>query len=130
MGVDLKRPGVETCHLENLSKEEITQYIHHRLAIAGCSDFTIFLEEVIHEICHFSGGTPRLINKICEAALLNGCLSNEKRITLPLIKEALYELYYDEIAKSPFQHEQACDTTISADTFADTKVKRFKHVMN
>ena len=78
-------------HLEPLTKEETTQYIEHRLRVAGA------LGEVIDagakkEVFRLSGGVPRLVNVICDRALL-GAYSQESRvITKRLIRRAAAEV--------------------------------------
>ncbi len=78
-------------HLEPLTREESAQYVEHRLRVAGA------LGEIIDsaakkEVFHLSQGVPRLINVICDRALL-GAYSQESRIiTRRLIKRAAAEV--------------------------------------
>jgi len=78
-------------HLEPLTREETAQYVEHRLRVAGA------LGEVIDsaakkEVFRISAGVPRLINVICDRALL-GAYSQESRIvTRRLIKRAAAEV--------------------------------------
>jgi general secretion pathway protein A len=86
-------------HLEPLTREESAQYVEHRLRIAGA------LGEVIDnaakkEVFRLSQGVPRLINVICDRALL-GAYSQESRIiTKRLIKRAAAEVA-GELDRSP-----------------------------
>ena len=86
-------------HLEPLTREESAQYVEHRLRVAGA------LGEVIDsaakkEVFRLSQGVPRLINVICDRALL-GAYSQEYRIiTKRLIKRAAAEVA-GEIDRSP-----------------------------
>ena len=86
-------------HLEPLTREESAQYVEHRLRVAGA------LGEVIDnaakkEVFRLSQGVPRLINVICDRALL-GAYSQESRIiTKQLIKRAAAEVA-GEIDRSP-----------------------------
>jgi type II secretory pathway predicted ATPase ExeA len=52
-----------------LTEDETRQYISHRLNVAGC-DRDLFTVEAVQEIFRFSGGIPRLINVVCDQALL------------------------------------------------------------
>ena len=52
-----------------LTEAETKDYISHRLKVAGC-DRDIFSIEAVQEVFHFSGGIPRLINIVCDLALL------------------------------------------------------------
>lgn len=79
---------INACHLGALSSNEVRDYIHHRLAVAGTSDLTIFPDDLIAQISRLSGGIPRIINTICDLLLLQGC--SEKKKTLdPLMLERI-----------------------------------------
>jgi len=58
-------------HLAPLKLNEVEEYVAHRLAVAGCRR-PLFARGVIKQLYNFSGGVPRLINVICDRALL-GC---------------------------------------------------------
>lgn len=80
------------CHLRPLRSEEIEDYILHRLRVAGNEDAVTFEPGVIQEIYRFSGGIPRLINVVCEWALL-GCFSEGiTRVTLEDIRDITEEM--------------------------------------
>jgi general secretion pathway protein A len=80
-----------TYHIEPLSETEASQYIKHRLKIAGATR-EIFAQDAIREISSFSNGYPRLINIICDHALLTGYASDLKSIDKKVIKECEREL--------------------------------------
>ena len=94
-------------YLKRLPYEDIPKYIHHRLATAGCADVTIFPEDVLSEIGHFSGGIPRLINMICDAVLLYGYFSEKKVVTMSLFKEVAADLFNNRNAEDSYQYETA-----------------------
>lgn len=56
-------------NLEGLSKEEGRSYIHEKLKGAGCHQ-TVFEDAAIEAILNAADGTPRIINKLCNASLL------------------------------------------------------------
>jgi general secretion pathway protein A len=60
------------CHLSGLSLQEVTDYIAYRVKVAGAENQNIFNTESIAAIYKHSGGIPRLINVICDAALVYG----------------------------------------------------------
>jgi general secretion pathway protein A len=105
--LDCKDTIAEPYYLKNLPDEDIPQYIHHRLATAGCTDFTVFPEDVLREICHFSRGIPRLINMICDALLLYGYFSEKKVVTMSLFKEVIADLFNNGKAEDSYQYETA-----------------------
>lgn len=93
-GINLKTDGVTWYHLGLLSPEEVSRYIRRRLSVAGSRSSSIFSEDAISEIAKASGGTPRLINMICDTALLDGYFMEEKVITREIVREVLDELLY------------------------------------
>lgn len=58
-------------HLTPLSRDEVKQYVRFRLEQSG-GDTELFSEEALHAVHEFSGGIPRVINTICELALVYG----------------------------------------------------------
>lgn len=66
-------------HLKNLSEEEVKKYILHRLKVAG-SNVQVFADNAFGRIYHGSHGTPRLINQICEYALVYAYSMDKKVI--------------------------------------------------
>ena len=63
-----------TYHLRALEKEETKDYILHRLITAGWNKNPNFSEEIFDDIYQFTGGTPRIINNLCDRLLLYGFL--------------------------------------------------------
>lgn len=60
---------VTTCALDALTPDEVVEYIRHRLRLAG-TDRSIFTADAIGDIASSSGGAPRVINTICDRALV------------------------------------------------------------
>ncbi|HNX91355.1 MAG TPA: AAA family ATPase, partial [Candidatus Omnitrophota bacterium] len=68
-------------HLNALSPDEVKEYIAHRLRIAG-SGYNIFFEDAALDlVAGYSKGIPRVINTICDKALLMGYACNTNRLT-------------------------------------------------
>jgi general secretion pathway protein A len=65
--------------IQPLSESEMVQYMGHRLRVAG-SEAQLFTSDAIHEIYRFSLGFPRLINILCDHALLTGYVQGLKTI--------------------------------------------------
>ena len=79
-------------HLDPLTENEVREYIHHRIKVAGHQG-NIFGEGAIDEIFSFSKGYPRLINIICDHALLSGYVNGVKTIKdAEIIKECSDEI--------------------------------------
>jgi len=90
------------CRVEPLSEAETTEYIRHRLRIAG-TDRELFSQAAVREIQRFSRGYPRLINNLCDHALLTGYVRQLRKITPSLIKECSEEMLLpgEHIESSP-----------------------------
>jgi len=86
-----QRIGIN-CRLLPLSRDEITEYIRFRLQAAGCPDLRLFSREAEDQIYHFSRGIPRLVNVVCDNALVIGYALGKKRIGADVITEAAADL--------------------------------------
>ncbi len=82
-------------HITPLEKDEIMDYINHRLNIAGSNGSIEFTDEAIKIIADFSAGTPRLINIICDRALLAGFVLETNTIDFNIINRCVEELKPD-----------------------------------
>ena len=74
-----------------LSADEVEEYIRHRLLVAGATK-QIFKLDAINRVYHYSKGYPRLINVICDRALMTGYSSGETMITAGMVDECAQEL--------------------------------------
>jgi len=73
--------------LKPLSEEEVASYVRHRLEIAGGSS-DIFDEDALHEVHSVTGGTPRLINALCDETLLLAYGQDKRRVDRELVRQA------------------------------------------
>ena len=64
---------------------EVDHYIRHRLEIVGYSGPEIFTREAVEAIWQYSGGTPRLINILCDNTLAIACLAARKKVSAYMI---------------------------------------------
>lgn len=85
------------CRLLPLSRDEITEYLQYRLQAAGGPDLKLFTREAEDQIYHFSRGVPRLVNVVCDNALVIGYALGKKRLGADIIKEAAADLLPVEI---------------------------------
>jgi general secretion pathway protein A len=81
-------------HLNRFTLDETRQYILFRLRHAGARHLNIFSEEAIALIHEVSQGTPRLINIICDHALLTGFAESKPVIGVDLIRESVDDLHF------------------------------------
>ena len=91
-------------HISPLEQGEIRNYINHRLSVAGSNGKIEFTDEAIRAISEFSAGTPRLINTLCDRALLAGFVSETDTIDIPIINRCIGELHSHLIGEN-LQHE-------------------------
>ncbi|HYD49260.1 MAG TPA: AAA family ATPase [Terriglobales bacterium] len=80
------------CRLLPLSRDEITEYLQFRLQAGGCPDLKLFSREAEDRVYHFSRGVPRLVNVVCDNALVIGYALGKKRIGADIIDEAAADL--------------------------------------
>lgn len=81
-------------HIRALSEQEQSEYIRHRLSIAGASNRTLFSPETLPLIYKYTGGVPRLINTLCETTLACAFADNLPEITLKVVEVAAKELQW------------------------------------
>ncbi|MFH1847628.1 MAG: AAA family ATPase [Candidatus Omnitrophota bacterium] len=79
-------------HILPIDKDEVAEYINHRLEIAGSDGHIRFMQDAIDEVYSFSLGIPRLINMACDKALLFGYVLERKEITGDLVRKSADEL--------------------------------------
>ncbi len=79
-------------HLLPLGQEDIYSYIQHRTNIAGGGKTVFFTEKALERIVRLSRGIPRLINVICDRALLGAYSENKHRVTAQILEQAAAEV--------------------------------------
>jgi len=79
-------------HLLPISREETAGYLRHRLAVAGGGESVRFEDEAIDAVHEYSGGTPRLVNSICDKSLLAGYVEQTAVIGAHLVRMAVRDL--------------------------------------
>ena len=99
-----------------LSESETGAYVRYRLKTAGAQS-SVFDSDALHEIHLFSRGYPRLINIICDHALLTGYVKGIRQITSDIISECALEL---EIRPSQAKKAQSERTENSAPALENT----------
>jgi general secretion pathway protein A len=87
----LKQRVAVKIRLKEFSEKDTTDYIKHRLNVAGCQR-DIFSEEAINLVYQATNGIPRLINAVCDNALLEGYLAKANIIDGSTIKTVAVDL--------------------------------------
>jgi len=95
-------------HLTPLSREDTDHYIQHRLEVAGSDSRQIFAADTFPLIFRYTGGVPRLINTLCDTALMAAFTQERDHVTADDIKAAVGELrwheYLERSARLPALH--------------------------
>src|SRR5262245_50627015 len=79
-------------HLSPLSGAETAGYVRHRLGVAGATA-DLFTNSALNEVHRLSRGIPRVINVLCDRALLGAYTQNEHRVSATLVREGAGEVY-------------------------------------
>lgn len=93
-------------HLTPLSYPETRRYISHRLEVAG-SKRPIFTDMAIGAVQLFSGGVPRVVNSICDMALVYGLADNTTDIDIDLVLRVIGDRQASGV--SPFVRDERAD---------------------
>ncbi len=90
----LKQRIALRCQLDPLQEPETKGYIVRRLQRAGANShaITLFPDETIAAVYHFSRGIPRLINAICENALIASFAQRSSSVTVGIVQEVARDL--------------------------------------
>ncbi len=90
-------------HLQTLSEAETQAYIQHRLEVAGAGDRELFAPDTFAEIFRYCGGVPRLINTLCDTAMMSAFTADRGVVTREDIASAVQELQWLEYGARPHQ---------------------------
>jgi general secretion pathway protein A len=80
------------CEIKPLRADEVSAYIRARLKTAGATRLDLFTPEAVALIYRASEGIPRLINNICDNALLTGFAMSTQQITPEIVAEVVESL--------------------------------------
>jgi len=85
-------------HLTALGEEDTANYIRHRLEVAGAGGREIFEPDTFAVIFRYTGGTPRLINTLCDTALLAAFTQDRATVSIEDLRSAVGELQWVEFS--------------------------------
>lgn len=89
--------------LKPLTRHETAAYVAHRLTIAGGGSAVTFTAKALDAVHRYSGGIPRLINLICDRALLGGYSARATRIVPAMVSAAARSLDLEAPRSSVFE---------------------------
>jgi len=85
-------------HLSPLSLAETGEYVRHRVVVAGGEGKVGFTADALASVHRFSGGVPRLVNLVCDRALLAGYVKGSRTITAQMVRQGAEEVAGDRPA--------------------------------
>jgi general secretion pathway protein A len=89
------------CRLQRLDEAEVGPFIDYRLNVVGYKRHQLFTPDAVHDIAYYSQGFPRLINILCDNALLIAYATSQKRVTGAIIDEAAHDLGFERRGGGP-----------------------------
>ena len=98
-------------HIAALSKRETHEYIAHRLKIAGAGRRKIFDAEALRLVFRYTGGVPRLINILCDSAMLCAFADEKNHVDQELLEAAVDELQWVPYVERLRERERILDNT-------------------
>jgi general secretion pathway protein A len=84
--------------LRALTRDEVREYLEHRLSVAGLADPRIFRPSAVRALARRSRGIPRLVNALADRALLAGYTEGRREIDARLVRRAARELPATELS--------------------------------
>jgi general secretion pathway protein A len=104
--VQLKQRVRLRFHLTALSEPDTIAYVRHRLRVAGAGDRELFEPETFPVIFRYTGGIPRLVNTLCDTALLAAFAQDRSTVSTEDMQAAVNELQWVEYAARTHSHLQ------------------------
>jgi general secretion pathway protein A len=106
----LKQRIAVRCKTGALTVNETHEYIQVRLNIAGASGKSIFSPDAINAVHAYSRGIPRVMNLLCEHALINAYAGNIHVVPARLVNEIAREFQFDQEAHAPSIQSRTTET--------------------
>lgn len=91
------------CKIGPLNSAETPGYIQRRLHLAGAQDESVFLPDAMDALHSYSCGIPRVINILCEHALINAYTDQIRPVTPKIVNEVAREFQFDKMASLDVQ---------------------------
>jgi type II secretory pathway predicted ATPase ExeA len=114
----LKQRITLRCKTAPLTKEQTHAYIAERLRIAGTTGEQIFSPEAMDTVHMYSLGIPRVVNLLCEHALINTYVEQERVVSPKIVEDIAREFQLDEIEPIPPPGSSRIDNDVyNSETF-------------
>ncbi len=105
---------ITTLRLPRLTQAQIAGYLNHRLRIAGSEGRELFEPDTMGDIFRYTGGTPQLINTLCDSAMTFAASHSMGRVGIIEIRDAVRELNWIEFSARSALSVALADTASSA----------------
>ena len=115
------KPKVTTLRLPHLTHAQIAGYLDCRLKVAGSEGRGLFDPDTIAEILRYTGGTPQLINTLCDSAMMLAEAHSTPRVGVVEIRDAVQELNWVEFSARGGSAAAPLDTASSASSRGPTR---------
>jgi general secretion pathway protein A len=112
-------------HLTALSPEDMKAYILHRLEVAGSGGRSIFADELFPLLYRYCGGVPRLVNTLCETAMMAAYAADRDHVLLEDVNSAIHELQWQEFAARKAPQTQTVANVAPAPQIDHSSTGRF-----
>jgi general secretion pathway protein A len=113
-------------HIGPLDRREMREYIERRLTVAGSKDANLFADDSFDVVYRFSGGVPRLINTLCDTALLCAFADEKQSVDATDVISAAEELNWQEHESNTGVYEQLRQIEQVRRQAADSDVTRIE----
>jgi putative secretion ATPase (PEP-CTERM system associated) len=113
-------------HIGPLDRREMREYVERRLSIAGRKKADLFADDSFDVIYRFSGGIPRLINTLCDTALLCAFADEKKTIEADDVISAAEELNWQEHESNTGVYDQLRQLETERNSNIDSHVTRIE----
>ena len=113
-------------HIGPLDRREMREYVERRLSVAGCKKKDLFAGDSFDVLYRFTGGVPRLINTLCDTALLCAFADEKKVVEADSVIEAAEELNWQEHESNTGVYDQLRQLEQERNSHADLHVTRIE----
>jgi type II secretory pathway predicted ATPase ExeA len=98
-------------HLTALSRQDMAAYIQHRLEVAGSQGREVFIPDTFPLIYRYTGGVPRLVNTLCDTAMMAAFGQERDTIRIEDIQAAIEEMQWVEFAERSARQQEPMPAT-------------------
>lgn len=112
-------------HLPAMNRQTTEGYIHHRLSVAGAENLSRFTTDAMDRIYEFSRGVPRIINTLCDNAMLSAYSADRGEIDGPAIQSVVEQMMVTQATADETSHAFAAADRTAPGSRATTDTPKF-----